>query len=261
MKEKSQIRVTYSWNIFGWLMSILTLAACSPDGSFTTPFCGPGSVDNAPMVAMPDEVKGCYVSNVNYSNDFGQSIVYPMSSEVLQYFDLRVVQGRLTVGLSSGGTMEVNQGRICANPMNPNGHSFISLLKEKGWWHGQSMEFASDWSSFQMTSMSFDREKLQKSGLRYALFPAGNFNTRAGDRVGSNIQRETLRSSVGMVLIDNHSLPFKELMAAITLVPKRVRVTFDRVDDSKCQATQLKYYQMAGDGRLKAVSWADSGLR
>ncbi|MEI6398071.1 MAG: hypothetical protein WCO71_04800 [Pseudomonadota bacterium] len=263
MNNNSQIRVTYVWNIFGWLMSILTLAACSPGGSFTTPFCGPGSVDNAPMAALPAEVWGCYATNMDYTASmfFGQSIIYPMTSEDLEYLDLRMTQGHLTVGLPGRFTMEVNQGGICANPMNPNGHSFINIGKDQGWWSASTMEWASDWSSFQMTSMSFDREKLQQSGLRYSLFPGGNFMTRTGERERSNIRGQALDSAVGMVLIDNHSLPFKDLMAAISLVPRRIRVAFDRVDDSKCQRTQLKYYQMAGDGRLKAVSRADSSLR
>lgn len=259
MRINSEVKVTYSWSLSGWFVSLLMLTGCSRGGSFTTPFCGPGSVDNAPLVTMPDEVKGCYATNVDLTAGiFGQSTIYPMTAEDLEYIDLRIIQGRLTVGFPGRFTMEVNQGGICANPMSPNGHSFISISKDKGWWSGQSMEFASDWSSFQMTSMAFDREKLQQSGLRYALFPAGNFNTSASDRT---TYRQALDPTVGMVLIDNHSLPLKDLMAAISLVPRRIRVGFDRVDDSKCHGTQLKYYQMAGDGRLKAVSRADSSLR
>jgi hypothetical protein len=123
------------------------------------------------------------------------------------------------------------------------------------------MEFASDWSSFQMTNMTFDREKLQKSGVRYALFPEGNFRSRTGDRISSSIRQQPLGSSLGMVLIDNHALPFKDLMTAISFAPRNIRMNFTRVDDSKCQVTQLKYFQMAADGRLKAVSRADSSLR
>jgi hypothetical protein len=219
------------------IFSLLTLpflvAGCQ-DVHFSTPFCGPGSVGNTPEASLPDGASGCYAIDTDENFSLNSTILYSKGPRQKQYILLLDNGHELTVGTTTNSPGF--SGGICLNPLDQNGDSRITTSFDTGWWQAQYVTFSASRESFSSFQLSFDRDKLERSGIEYILFPAAAFRTTEKDYRPERM----LESSLGMTLIRNDSISSKDLMEKIGMTPTPVSMNGVRVDDSFCKSAHLK---------------------
>jgi hypothetical protein len=222
------------------LLGVIALNSCR-DYRFTTPICGPESVDRSPMVDLPAEAQGCYQFAAPVVAFSG--LVNPLAQKKEQYFKLSVFHDRLVLGSSLNINFENATGGLCRDPRDTTGRGFIIASNSDQWWDFKFVKFAPDWRSFTYQTPMLNHKKLKSSGVPFVLFPVPAFKSR------QDSGNQMFEDYLGITLIDNKNMTSAEFFDQLGFEANMISGEVQRVSDDYCNNNRgMKYFSRDGHG-------------